>query len=96
MTDADLLAAAGRLATTIFHPVGTFSFSFMRIYFDSIAVMSMGGSMWWNEGWEGSRSGTCKMGRSSDPSSVVDAELRVIGVEVRLLSFFFGLAHCPA
>ncbi len=44
--DADLLAAAGRLGTTIFHPVGT-----------------------------------ARMGLPDDPDAVVDARLRVIGLD---------------
>jgi choline dehydrogenase len=45
-SDAELIAAAGDLGTTIFHPVGT-----------------------------------CAMGHADDPQAVVDAELRVRGIE---------------
>ncbi len=45
-SDDELLAAAGNIGTTIFHPVGT-----------------------------------CKMGRDSDPTAVVDARFRVRGIE---------------
>jgi choline dehydrogenase len=45
-SDADLLAAAGQLGTTIFHPVGT-----------------------------------AKMGLESDASAVLDARLRVFGID---------------
>ena len=45
-SDAELIAAAGNIGTTIFHPVGT-----------------------------------CKMGRAEDPQAVVDAQLRVIGLD---------------
>ncbi|MFN0160200.1 MAG: GMC family oxidoreductase [Burkholderiales bacterium] len=45
-SDEELVAAAGDIGTTIFHPVGT-----------------------------------CAMGRADDPAAVVDAQLRVIGIE---------------
>jgi choline dehydrogenase len=45
-SDAELVEAAGKIGTTIFHPVGT-----------------------------------CKMGRDSDASAVVDTRFRVRGIE---------------
>src|SRR6185295_5905649 len=45
-SDAELLEAAGKVGTTIFHPVGT-----------------------------------CRMGRDTDPSAIVDTKFRVRGVD---------------